>query len=48
MQKLQDILDKDLKFIFETAGDFTRATKLKVGADEVTVFASLQSSDIGI
>ena len=46
MQKLQDILDKDLTYIFETAGDFTRQTKLKVGADEVTVFASLQSSDM--
>lgn len=44
MQKLQDILEKDLKTIFEEYADFTRETKLKVGADEVTVFASLQSS----
>ena len=44
MQRLEDILERDLKFIFETARDFTRQTKLKVGADEVT--ASLQSSDM--
>lgn len=44
MQKLQDILERDLRYIFETAGDFTRETRLKVGADEVTVLASLQSS----
>ena len=46
MQRLEDILEKDLRYIFETARDFTRETKLKVGADEVIVFASLQSSDM--
>lgn len=47
MQRLtDDFIARDLKFIFETAGDFTRETKLKVGADEVTVLASLQSSDM--
>ena len=30
MQRLEDILEKDLRYIFETAGDFTRETKLKV------------------
>ena len=47
MQRLtDDFIARDLKYVFETAGDFVRETKLKVGSDEVTVFASLQSSDM--
>lgn len=47
MQRLtDDFIARDLKTIFEKYGDFTRETKLKVGADEVIVLASLQSSDM--
>lgn len=47
MQRLtDDFIARDLKTIFEKYADFTRQTKLKVGADEVTVLASLQSSDM--
>lgn len=46
MQRLEDILDKDLTYIFDVARDFVRETVIKVGMDEVKVWASLQSSDM--
>ena len=46
MQRLEDILDKDLEYIFNIARDYVRETVVKVGAEEVTIMASLQSSEM--
>lgn len=46
MQRLDDILESDLDYIFSTARDFTRETKIKIGVEEFTLMTSLQSSDM--
>ena len=46
MQRLGDIVAKDLSFIMNEYRDFTRSTLLQCGNQKITVMASLQSDDI--
>ena len=46
MQRLGDIVAKDLQFIMDEYRDFTQSTELQCGTYKITVNASLQSDDI--
>lgn len=47
MERLTDeFIEKDLEWVFVEAQDFTRETKIKIGAEEFVLMASLQSSDM--
>lgn len=46
MQRLGDIVAKDLEFIMDEYRDVTRSTVLQCGTHKITVNASLQSDDI--
>lgn len=46
MQRLEDVLEKDLSWIFYEARDFTRQTLLQIANEKFTIMASLQSSDM--
>ena len=46
MERLDDILDSDLDYIFTQYRDLTIPTMLQVGSEKFNILASLQSSDI--
>jgi hypothetical protein len=46
MQRLSDIVEKDLAFIMNTFRDFTEEHTLQCGSEKITVNASLQSDSI--
>lgn len=46
MQRLTDIVARDLDYIINTYRDFTRETVLQCGAEKITTMASLQSDDV--
>lgn len=46
MQRLTDILDNDLDWIFKEARDFTYSVVLQAGAEKITLLASLQADNM--
>ena len=46
MQRLGDIVARDLNKIMTEYRDFTRQTTLQCGVEKITVYASLQSDDV--
>ncbi len=47
MERLTDeFIERDLEWVFVEAADFSRETKIKIGAEEFVLMASLQSSDM--
>ena len=46
MQHLQDIVARDLDYIFETLRDFTRETKIQAGGIAHTVLCSMQGDKV--
>jgi hypothetical protein len=43
MQRLEDILESDIDYIFTQYRDFTRVTCVQIGAEKFSLYTSLQS-----